>query len=143
MKSDLLSFRLVCGAAKYKSTQQKGLDCLDTGEQPYECHVCKRRFRDPSSRKRHLRLHEAGRPMRQFIKPTLMLNPETGQMREVILDPKDGTVLRTDVNDGRAFSGGADRKGMFPCAICDKVDVFSRSGDDSHRQLPDDKNEMP
>ena len=53
------------------------------GEQPYECEVCHRKFRDPSSMKRHRRLHEIGRPIRQFIKPTNVLDPDTGKMKQV------------------------------------------------------------
>ena len=94
------------------------------GEQPHECSICKRRFRDPSSKKRHLRLHDAGRPIRQFIKPTLVLNPETGDMKEVILDPRDGTPIKTEKGEDRqpeTFVTASGKKGLFPCSICNKA----------------------
>ena len=73
-----------------------------------------------------MRLHDAGRPIRQFIKPTLVLNPETGDMKEVILDPKDGTPLSAENSDSKPpnFMTASGKKGLFPCSICNKVIIY-------------------
>ena len=96
--------------------------------------MCKRRFRDPSSKKRHMRLHDAGRPMKQFIKPTLVLNPETGDMKEVILDPEDGTPISNEKQKPpETFQTATGKKGLFPCSICNKIFTSSSSLSTHHR----------
>ena len=72
--------------------------------------------------------------MKQFIKPTLVLNPETGDMKEVILDPKDGTPISTEkVKPAENFLTATGKKGLFPCSICNKVFTSSSSLSTHHR----------
>ena len=63
--------------------------------------------------------------MKQFIKPTLILNPETGDMNEVILDPKDGTLISNEKEKPQHSSTG--KKGLYTCRVCDKVFTTSSS----------------